>query len=235
MSISMKVIMKKLLYVAVAVVEICEISEGMLPNERDLFQSRGFCFGRVRNDTVRVSSDIGVLDVTATLLGKMLLCKENINVEDPVFYQINQNGRLGDLKEGILDFLHHEEEDSVDKIGISTTAWLTIDEIIRDVTSDDGMIYSVSKDSIFAGTAVNSMRNNLNILKERIRENINYYDERVREQLLETMQTEINGLNKVVLYAYDELPDYSTEQVANYVSYYTNAISKLEEIVECFR
>lgn len=227
--------MKKLLYVAVAVVGMCEISEGMLQNEKDLFRSRGFCFGRVGNDEVRVSSDIGVLDVTATLLGKMLLCRGNINVEDPVFYQINRAGKLGDLKEGILEFLHHEEEDTVDKIGIPTAAPLPVDEIIRSVTSDNGIIYSVSKDLIFAGTAINSMRNNLDILKERIRENINHYDESVREQLLETMQTEISGLNKVVLYAYDELPDYSTEQVANYVSYYTNAMSKLEEIVECFR
>lgn len=228
--------MKKLLYVAVALVGICKISEGMLQNEKDLFRSRGFCFGRVRNDVVRVSSNVGILDVTATLLGRMLLCKGNINVEDPVFCQINRDGKLGDLKEGILEFLHHEEEDTVDGIGIPTVAPLSIDEIIRNVTSEeDGIIYSVPKDSIFAGTAVNDMSDNLNVLKKHIQDNISLYDENARELLLETMQTEIDGLNKVVLYAYDELPDYSTKQVANYVSYYTVAMNKLEEISECFR
>lgn len=228
--------MRKLLYVAVAVVGICEISEGMLQDRRDLFQSKGFRFGRVGDDAVNVSSDAGVLHVTATLLGTMFLCKGNINVEDPVFYQINRDGKLGDLKKGILEFLHHEEEDTVDEIGIpAVAALLPIDEIVRNVTSDDGIIYSVPIDSIFAGTAVDDMRNNLNALKERIQENIDHYDENAREQLLETVQTEINGLNKLVLYAYDELPDYSIEQVANYVSYYTDAMSKLEDIAECFR
>lgn len=226
--------MKKLLYAAIALVGICKISEGMLlQDDSGLFQSRGFSFGRVRDDMIRVSSDIGVLDVTATLLGEMLLYKGNISVKDPVFWEINQNGRLGDLKEGILEFLHHEEEDTMDEIGMPTVDLLPIDEIIRNVTSADGIIYSVPKSLIFAGTAVSDMRNNLNILKKRIQHDIDLYDENARELLLETMQTEIDGLNKVVLYAYDELPDYSTEQVANYVSYYTVAMNELEEISKC--
>jgi hypothetical protein len=89
---------------------------------------------------------------------------------------------------------------------------LSMDEIARNITSDDGIIYSASKDSIFAGIAVNT-----------------------REQLLEAVQTAISGLNKAILYAYDELPDYSPEHVANYVSYYMNAISELEKIADCFR
>ena len=227
--------MKRLLYVAVAVVGMYEISEGMLLDEKNWFQSRGFHFGRIRNDVVRVSSDIGVLDITATLLGKMLLCKGNVKVEDPVFSQIDRNGKLGDLKEGILEFLHHEEEDIVDGSGIPAAAQLSVGEIIRDITSADGIIHSVHKDAIFAGTAVNGMKNSLSILKERMQGNVSLYDENARELLLEAILTEINGLNKVVLYAYDELPDCSAEQVANYVSYYTIAMSELEQIAEYFR
>jgi hypothetical protein len=119
--ILMEVIMKKLLYAAVAMVGIYDSSEGMIQDRQDLFRSRGFGIERVKNDMINVFYSDGVLPVTATLLGTMLLCKENIDLQDPVFFQIKLNGKLADLKEVILEFLYNEEEEVMDSVEPAVT------------------------------------------------------------------------------------------------------------------
>jgi hypothetical protein len=117
----MEVSMKKIIYAAVVIAGIYGVSEGMIQDRHDLFRSRGFGIERVRNDMISVSSSVGVLYVTAPLLGTILLCKGNIDLEDPVFYQIKLGGKLADLKEVILEFLHNEEEEVMDSVEPAVT------------------------------------------------------------------------------------------------------------------
>ena len=106
----------------------------------------------------------------------------------------------------------------------------SVDEIVKLLTSNENGIFSTSKNAIFAGTAEGTVRENLSTLKECIQKNIAHYSENDKEQLTEVVQTEIKVSSGAVLYAYDELPDYSEEQIANYVSYYTTAENKLKKI-----
>ena len=93
----------------------------------------------------------------------------------------------------------------------------SVDEIEKLLTSNENGIFRTSKKVIFADTAEGNVRDNLSTLKECIP----HYSENEREQLIEVVQAEIKVSSKAVLYAYDKLPDYSEEQIANYVSYYT--------------
>ncbi|MDR2781766.1 MAG: hypothetical protein LBB21_04945 [Holosporaceae bacterium] len=117
--------MRKIIYAAIAMVGIYGVSKGMIHQDRhDLFSSRGFSIERVRDDMINVFTPAGALSITATLLGTILLCKGNIDLEDPVFSQIKLEGKLADLKKEILEFLHNEEEEVIDPV----KAAVTVDE-----------------------------------------------------------------------------------------------------------
>ncbi len=223
--------MKKFLLMSLLV--MCANSNGMLLHDSMPFQSKGFDFKRLGTDSIRVSSVAGSTLIQASLLGAIFLPSGKSKVENQFVQKIKQDGNFANLKQGILDFLQHEEEeDALKDIMETPVIPLSVAEIIENITLSDGVIYSPSRDSIFNGSALSGMVDHLDALKRRIRESVDYYDGATREQLVAVLKNEVSALNSTVIYAYDELPEYSRDQVENYILYYTQAMSKLNEIVE---
>lgn len=203
-------------------------------HSKDMFRSNGFDIQRIRDDTLQVNSTFGVLQISPDFFGSIYSCKEINSIEDPIFQQISHEGKVDELKQGILEFLTNEEED-IDFSGTSTNSPLPIDEIMKKISLNEGMVYSASVQSIFEGSAFDSMKSELRTLKERVQQSVRLYDSNDLEELLKELQEEIYNLGFGLEYSYEELPSQTTEEIDNYVSYFTHAKKEVEEIAECIK
>jgi hypothetical protein len=95
-----------------------------------------------------------------------------------------------------------------------------IDEIIHALIDDDGKIYSRPNEEIFNGSAIKKVEPRLKQWMDRIKVNVNQYDRNSLMKLYRFLVKEISDFYKTILYAYDELPDQTEEQIENYRSYY---------------
>lgn len=164
---------------------------------------RGFDIQRIGDDTLLVNSTFGVLQISPYIFGSILLCKEINDIEDPIFQHISQEGKINELKQGILEFLTNEE-DIIDGNGTSTNT-LSSDEIMKKIALNGGIMYSASVQSIFDGSAFDIMESELNTLKERVQQSVGLYDSNDLNELLEELNEEIYNLGFGLEYAYEEL------------------------------
>jgi hypothetical protein len=112
----------------------------------------------------------------------------------------------------------------------NTSPQIAIDRIIYAISADDGVKYAMSDEEIFNDSTAKRVTNQLEDLMVQVTENIGYYDRESLKRLGKALADEINGLHKIICYAYDELPDYTEEQIEQYRSYYLAIKNKLEEI-----
>ena len=106
----------------------------------------------------------------------------------------------------------------------------TIDEIIHAISGENGMMYAMSKEEIFNGSAAEKVHPQLAQLVEKVKMNINRYDLNDLNRLDQVLMNKIRGLYKTILYAYDELPDYTQQEIERYRFYYITIKNQLESL-----
>jgi hypothetical protein len=110
-----------------------------------------------------------------------------------------------------------------------------IDEFIYAISAENGMVYTMGKEAVFDGSAAEKVHPQLAQLVNEVKTNINLYDLNDLNWLNDVLVNEIGNLYKTVLYAYDELPDYTQQEIENYRFYYITIKDQLESLVNAIR
>jgi hypothetical protein len=111
----------------------------------------------------------------------------------------------------------------------------TIDQIIYDITEENGAIYAMDSEKIFDGSGKKALKQELqksmNEIKSQIKRGKNIEN---LDGWLEVIDRHICNLEQTTSMAYFELSDYTPEQIENYNQYYRLAkgwFEKLGEII----
>ncbi|MDR2371868.1 MAG: hypothetical protein LBD60_01840 [Puniceicoccales bacterium] len=111
----------------------------------------------------------------------------------------------------------------------------TIGEIIHAIIGENGMVYATNKEEIFSGSAAEKVHPRLTQLTEDVKTNIGQCDLNDLDRLSQALMDEIRGIYKTILYACDELPDYTQQEIEAYRSYYIAIKNQLEDIANAIR
>lgn len=97
------------------------------------------------------------------------------------------------------------------------------DKIIEKLTLKEVILHYPSSESVLDGSANDNLKSDLRSLKERIRQNVKFYDSVDLDELLCYIEDEVKVYDDKIEYAYNELPNQTTEEIDNYVWYLTYA------------
>jgi hypothetical protein len=91
-------------------------------------------------------------------------------------------------------------------------------------------MYATSKEEIFNGSAAKRIHLQLAHLVKEVKTNINRYDSNDLNPLSQVLMNKIRGLYKTILYADDELPDCTQQEIETYGFYYIPIKNQLESL-----